>query len=383
MDNIEKSYSPRTEEQIATDILKEKMGNICLTSPDGRPMMLSAATPKARQPLSFDQLSHEAMLSLKYSLGLSDAKTRQAANRCMMRANLGNNIITQNFESALTGEGKALNKFFEVKELAFDATSADREPKKLVRHAVLCTKVKHLVELICQRRGMQDYHLKLGLRGGGGSFKVCLTVMEKSANLTFFYHVLKSRLKDTRLKENAHQIVLRGTIFSCYQAVAIEGSPELCRPDGSHQNYREDEAETCSLLLMHFVYLSKSHLLTPCHTFFTPSRNPATFGLDHRVLHGSAWCQMTQGVTPGGNNGPGGWDCSMKISVHFINVCPLKKPNFQPLWCATPSSWSQFEHCTIKMGIPNIEPLYPILCPSITSTCSTSKLPLKMSQCSM
>ena len=31
-----------------------------------------------------------------------------------------------------------------------------------------------------------------------------------------------------------------------------------------------------------------------------------------------------------GNDGPGGWNCSMKISVHFISIYPLKKSNFCP-----------------------------------------------------
>ncbi len=80
-------------------------------------------------------------------------------------------------------------------------------------------------------------------------------------------------------------------------------------------------------------------------------------------------------MKPGGNDGPGGWDCSMKVSVHFINICPLKKPNFQPLWHASLSSWSCFEHCDIKMGSPDNEALYSTLCLSIISTCSTSKCP--------
>ena len=80
-----------------------------------------------------------------------------------------------------------------------------------------------------------------------------------------------------------------------------------------------------------------------------------------------------------------GWDCSVKVSVLFINVCPLKKPNFQPLqplWHASLPSWSHFEHSSAKMGIPDNEPLCWTLYLSIMPTCSTSKFHLKMSQCS-
>ncbi len=48
-------------------------------------------------------------------------------------------------------------------------------------------------------------------------------------------------------------------------------------------------------------------------------------------------------MKPGGNDGPGDWDCPMKISVHFISVYPLKKPNFKPLSRCLP-----FEHSGTK-----------------------------------
>ncbi len=36
------------------------------------------------------------------------------------------------------------------------------------------------------------------------------------------------------------------------------------------------------------------------------------------------------------NDWPGGWDCPMKISGHFIHVFPLKKPFFSPFWHGPP-----------------------------------------------
>ncbi len=63
-------------------------------------------------------------------------------------------------------------------------------------------------------------------------------------------------------------------------------------------------------------------------------------------------------MKPGRNEGPEGWDCSMKVSVHFINVCPLKEPNFQPLWRASLPIWSHFEHSGTKMGTSDNEALY-------------------------
>ncbi len=72
------------------------------------------------------------------------------------------------------------------------------------------------------------------------------------------------------------------------------------------------------------------------------------------------------------------WEFQFILSMSV----PRKSQNFQPLWRAAPSSWSR-EHCGVKMGIPGIERLYSTLCPSITSTCSTSKFCFKESQCSV
>ncbi len=55
------------------------------------------------------------------------------------------------------------------------------------------------------------------------------------------------------------------------------------------------------------------------------------------------WCRRTRGVNPCGNDGPGGWDCSMKISVNFIHVYPLKKSYFCSVWHEPLSRWPSFE----------------------------------------
>ncbi len=73
----------------------------------------------------------------------------------------------------------------------------------------------------------------------------------------------------------------------------------------------------------------------------------------------------------------------MKISVHFISIYPFKKPFFSPVCCGPLSRWPPFEHSTAKMGSLDIDPVYSTLCPSITSTRSTSIFCINTSQCSV
>ncbi len=45
--------------------------------------------------------------------------------------------------------------------------------------------------------------------------------------------------------------------------------------------------------------------------------------------------------------GQGCWDCSMKISVHFIHGYPMNKPNFSSVWRGPLSRWP-FEHSSTQ-----------------------------------
>ncbi len=80
---------------------------------------------------------------------------------------------------------------------------------------------------------------------------------------------------------------------------------------------------------------------------------------------------------------PLGPDSSMKVSANFIHFYLLKMPYFYSVWCGPPSRWPSFEHSSTKMGSLDIDPVYSTLCPSITSTCSTSKFHPNMFQYSV
>ena len=117
----------------------------------------------------------------------------------------------------------------------------------------------------------------------------------------------------------------------------------------------------------------------PCRSLFVASQDVATSQPGHGVFE-----SITRGMKPGGNEGPGWQDSTMKISVHFIHFYPSKVPNFNPDWHAPPLSRRlPFEHSSPKMGSLDFEAVHSTLCPSIISTHSISKLHLLMFQCSV
>ncbi len=96
---------------------------------------------------------------------------------------------------------------------------------------------------------------------------------------------------------------------------------------------------------------------------------------DTGFLRASSWHRRAWGVNPPGNGRPGDQDPCMKISGNFINNDPLKMPNFYPLWHAPPPL---VVFLLSIVGSLDTDPVYSTLCPSITSTCSTSKVHLNM-----
>ncbi len=104
-----------------------------------------------------------------------------------------------------------------------------------------------------------------------------------------------------------------------------------------------------------------------------PPRNPDTGFLRACAQSLRAW-----GVNSPGEVGQEGQDSPMKISDNFIHFYPLKKPKFQPLHHAPLSRWPPLEHSRTKMSGLDVEPLYSTLCPSFTSTHSTSKFHFNM-----
>ncbi len=81
-----------------------------------------------------------------------------------------------------------------------------------------------------------------------------------------------------------------------------------------------------------------------------------------------------------GGGGSGGEDWLIKFPGNFIIFCLLQKPNFKPLPSVTLFSWLPLEHCSSKMGKTDTDPLYSTLCPSITSSCPTTKFHLNTFQ---
>ncbi len=77
-----------------------------------------------------------------------------------------------------------LQEFFHVKSLSFMDKKEKGEPEKVVKPTVLVTDPKAIVQFICDKRGVSDVRLKLGLDGGRGFLKACLNAIDEQQTPT-------------------------------------------------------------------------------------------------------------------------------------------------------------------------------------------------------
>ncbi len=71
--------------------------------------------------------------------------------------------------------------------------------------------------------------------------------------------------------------------------------------------------------------------------------------------------------------GQGIWIPPWEFQSISFTFLPWRKLNFSSVWHGPLSRWLPFEPSSSKMGSLDIDPVYSTLCPSITSTRSTSR----------
>ena len=72
--------------------------------------------------------------------------------------------------------GKQLESFFEMKNINFLPDAGMTILQKKI--AVLFKDMPALIDFVCQKRQVGSYLVKIGISGGGGSFKIYLNIID-------------------------------------------------------------------------------------------------------------------------------------------------------------------------------------------------------------
>lgn len=111
---------------------------------------------------------------LKNEVGLSNAQGDKAL--AIFRSWKGRKTFESNLKGKLQADDRILKEYFGSKEMLLDSEC------KVIAY---CTDVKKLIADLLDRREVSNQHIvKIGIDGGGGFLKVCLSILEANQNQT-------------------------------------------------------------------------------------------------------------------------------------------------------------------------------------------------------
>ncbi|PAA58256.1 hypothetical protein BOX15_Mlig012838g9 [Macrostomum lignano] len=181
--NLQQGVSPDTQDMLASSCISTKAaasGSSCVSlsrMEGGRPMRVTVGASVGNGATSFPATSISTMKTLKGVLNLSNNQTLQVAQ--VLRAGASSSrAVESRLKDSLVTQNRVLEDFFKLKTLQFELSSSAIGD----RAAVLCTDASRLIEFIVQQRGASNFECRLGLDGGGGFFKICVSVVASTSD---------------------------------------------------------------------------------------------------------------------------------------------------------------------------------------------------------
>lgn len=186
--NAQGTGDPVVSEYMRNKSLKEN-GLVQLSNLRGFPSNWKSA-PTGAQIQKKPHLSADDLFLIKKTCDLSTRRTIQLSS-CLRGLDIE---IAPNVSSKLTILNQSLQNYFEVTQLPFDLSD---NHEMVMKSVVYCNDVPGLVNHVISKRGIEvaNSFCKVGVDGGGGSFKITLSIIEGSRDTNS-----KSNTKDTGVK---------------------------------------------------------------------------------------------------------------------------------------------------------------------------------------
>ena len=98
-----------------------------------------------------------------------------------------------------------LDEFFDVTSLVYKVKNPETKiDENVERHSVLCNDISGFIDSVLEKRGREwgdDILLRLGLDGGGGFFKIVVSVFEKDDPYPNVKSALSKKFKESGIKK--------------------------------------------------------------------------------------------------------------------------------------------------------------------------------------
>ena len=192
LSNLMLEIPEKPQTQVVSKVLKIKVkenfkGNeesspvLKLSQMHGRPLPITIGITNTSLSKN-ESLSTDNLLAMKTDMNLSDRDTLKLA--ASIRAGTKNRkAVEPGLKKKLTTKAHSIDEYFSYKEFPLVKVKGD-EVSNTPLVVVYCNDVPGFVEYVRQERNLSEDHLKLGIDGGGGFLKICLSVQSKS-NMEF------------------------------------------------------------------------------------------------------------------------------------------------------------------------------------------------------
>lgn len=199
---------PKAQSQVISQLLHEKVEEnklkdsqtassvIQLSQPQGRPMNVTVSKTRNVSLSKSPMLSHNDMLAMKNNMNLSNRETIKMA--ASIRTGTKNRkAIESGLKRKLSIKAHSVDAFFSHKEFPLVHIKGNQVSNAPVI-GIYCTNVQEFIKHVREERNVSKDHLKLGIDGGGGFLKICLSMQATSHMKPEFGVEDKKRTKYSR-----------------------------------------------------------------------------------------------------------------------------------------------------------------------------------------
>ena len=201
VDNIHRllSGTPTTSQRVASRIIKEAKTPYLATLGSNL-LPIAASTPIPKKQL----FTTENISMIQKDPNLSNTQVLTLAED--LRASAGSRqLIEGRLREKLRGINRQLGDLFESKVCTFAKEDLKHKSRdNFEQHVVICNDLNALIDTMIETRGIKedDMLVRIGLDGGGGFMKICLSVFDMNCAQNREYGKrLEEKFKDSGVKK--------------------------------------------------------------------------------------------------------------------------------------------------------------------------------------
>lgn len=204
-------------DQIISSLVKQKENNGVDSTSSSTSTIMSLVQPRGGRPLNIlvkprttstrskQLLSADDFLKIQTNLNLSQKTTCQIAAAIRV-ATRNRKSIESNLKKKLSTVAHSVDKYFTAREVQFESIKGNISTNS-DEILVYCKDLDGFIQHVKDERGVSECHLKLGIDGGGGFLKICLSLQSTDEVISTNYRskycdgIAAKRFKDSGVKK--------------------------------------------------------------------------------------------------------------------------------------------------------------------------------------